>query len=276
MALDWSSLREPPPEKLGPARELGHYAVQWAARAARANLPAVPDDSHSALAWDGLKDALVSQPLPNGVKVGLRPATLELLFMQGRKTDCYALHERSAEAVNEWLDAKLAGEDLKAASRVKLPYEIPARPLARSAAVTPGLAALARWFAAAADALLEVRAKYAHISPGPSPVRLWPHHFDLAVLVQLEKGGGESARSIGVGISPGDEYYPQPYAYVSPYPTPKAPALPPLPPGAHWHTKDFFGAVATAAEFLPLADPRAGLLAVIDAAIAAGRRWLGD
>jgi hypothetical protein len=274
MAFDWSRLREPGPETLGAARELAHYAVQWATRAARANLPAVPDDSHTALAWDGPQEALVSQPLPQGVKVGLRPATLELLFVHGGKTDGYALHGRSPSAVNEWLDAKLAGQNLKAASKVKLPYEVPARSLVRDATVTPGLEALARWFAAAADALHEVRGKYAHVRPGPSPVRCWPHHFDLAVLVQLEEGAHESARSIGLGISPGDEYYPQPYAYVSPYPSPKDPALPPLPPGAHWHTKDFFGAVATAKELLPLADPRAALLAVIDAAFAAERRWL--
>lgn len=275
MAIDWASLREPPPEKLGSARELAHYAVQWATRAARANVPAVPDDSHSTLAWDNTEGALVSQPLPKGVKIGLRPAMLELLFIHGGRTDCYALHGRSAEAANEWLDAKLAGQNLKPASEVKLPYEVPARPLARDAAARPGLEALARWFGAAADVLQEVHARYAH-RPGPSPARLWPHHFDLAVLVQLQEGAGESARSIGVGISLGDEYYPQPYAYISPYPSPKDPELPPLPPGAHWHTKDFFGAVATAGEFLPLADPRAGLLAVIDAAFAAGRRWLDD
>jgi hypothetical protein len=274
VAFDWSGLRDPGPETLGPARELAHYAAQWATRAARANLPAAPDDGHTALSWDDHLQALLSQPLLNGARIGLRPATLELLFVHGGTTDRYALHGRSPDAVHGWLDAKLAGRNLKPASKVELPYEIPARPLARDAGVTPGLEALARWFTAAADALHEVRGKYAHIHPGPGPLRLWPHHFDLAVLVQLEEGTGESARSIGIGISPGDEYYPQPYAYVSPYPHPKDPALPPLPPGAHWHTKDFFGAVATAGELLPLADPRAALLAVIDAAFAAERGWL--
>jgi hypothetical protein len=68
MALDWSSLREPRPEKLAPARELAHYAVQWTTRAARANLPAVPDDSHSALAWDSPREALVEHTPRGGRK----------------------------------------------------------------------------------------------------------------------------------------------------------------------------------------------------------------
>ena len=93
------------------------------------------------------------------------------------------------------------------------------------------------------------------------------------MLVSLDEAG-ESARSIGVGLSPGDETYAQPYFYVSPWPAPKNPKLPALPPGGHWHTKDFFAAVATADELLAQEDPRAALIAVIDAAFEAGRRWL--
>jgi hypothetical protein len=138
----------------------------------------------------------------------------------------------------------------------------------------PGLAALSRWFGAAADVLEAVRDKYGSIKPGPGPARCWPHHFDIAVLVELGEGVGAAARSIGVGFSPGDEYYEEPYFYVSPYPAPRNPALPALPPGGHWHTKDFLGAVATAREFVALPDPCGAVTAVIDAAFAAGRRWL--
>jgi hypothetical protein len=105
-------------------------------------------------------------------------------------------------------------------------------------------------------------------------VRCWPHHFDIALLVRLDEGGGEEARSIGIGFSPGDEYYQEPYFYISPYPSPKNPTLPTLPPGGHLHTRDFFAAVGTAREFLELPDPHAAVMVVIDAAFGAGRRWL--
>ena len=58
----------------------------------------------------------------------------------------------------------------------------------------------------------------------------WPHHFDIATLVKLEDGQPANARSIGVGVSPGDEYYAQPYVYVSPWPRFDAGKLPDLPP----------------------------------------------
>jgi hypothetical protein len=270
MAIDWSGLRDPAPQTLVPPRETAHFAVQWAAKAARANLPASPDDSHTALAWDAELGALASAPFPNGMRVGVRIAPLELAVYTGAGVQRLALDGREARAVDAWLDSALAAQGLKPATPVVLPYEIPARPLAK----LPGLEQLARWVAASAEVLEAVRTKYRKLHPGPGPVRCWPHHFDIAVLVGLEEGGAESSRSIGIGVSLGDEYYPQPYAYVSPYPRPQAAQLPALPPGGHWHTRDFFGAVATADALLAQPDPRAALVEVIEAAFQAGRRWL--
>ncbi|HUJ85460.1 MAG TPA: hypothetical protein VLX30_01250 [Burkholderiales bacterium] len=274
MAMDWSVLRQPAPGTLGAAREVAHWAVQWPARAARANLAPAADDSHSALGWDAGLGALLSAPLAAGTKadarVGVQLALLELIVMRSGRTELLQLEGCTPGTVNDWLDLKLKALGLKPASGAKLPYEVAPRPLQSE----PGLAALARWFGAAADVLEEVRAKTARFRPGPGPVRLWPHHFDLALRVSFDIGGGESARSIGIGVSPGDGYYPQPYAYVSPYPAPRKPKLPALPPGAHWHTKDFFGAVASAEELLAQPDPRAALVKAIDAAFEAAMGWL--
>jgi len=270
MGFDWSSLREPAPAMLAEAREVAHCALQWVTRAARANLSPAPDDSHSALTWDAGLGALVSAPLPKNIRVNLHLAALELDLTHDGKAERLALDGCTTSTVNDWLDLKLEAQGLKAASAVALPYEVAPQRLRH----VPELAALARWFAAAEELLEEVRGKTARIRPGPSPVRCWPHHFDIAVLVQLERGASESARSIGVGVSPGDATYPQPYAYISPYPAPKAPKLPALPAGGHWHQNDFFAAVATAEALLAEPDPRAALVAVIDAALEAQRRWL--
>ena len=143
---------------------------------------------------------------------------------------------------------------------------------ARAAAEAPRLAALSVWFAAAAEALGELRQSYRRYTPGPSPVRCWPHHFDIATLVALEEG--HAARSIGIGVSPGDDYYAQPYLYLSPYPKPDTEDLPQLPPGGRWHTKDFFGAVATATDILALPEPRTGLIRIVEAAFEEGMKRL--
>jgi hypothetical protein len=78
-----------------------------------------------------------------------------------------------------------------------------------------------------------------------SPVRCWPHHFDIATLVSIPGGAPGEVRTIGVGLSPGDGSYAEPYFYVTPWPAPDGPTLPELPAGAAWHRAGWFGAVLT-------------------------------
>src|SRR5512134_758659 len=261
-------LRNHEPTALAAARSLAHRAVQWPARAAWANLEPAADDSHTSLSWDPDMAALVSQPFPGGVRVGLRVALHELVLTTESRCDALPLTGKSDTEIGSWLDHKLVAEGLKPASGAKLPYETPSAMFGRAADEALRFPALALWFAFAAEALEELRQKYRRYKPGPGPVRCWPHHFDIAILVALEKGPAESARSIGIGVSPGDGYYAQPYVYVSPYPKPDTGNLPALPPGGRWHTKDFFGAVATGIDLLALPDPRAGFDKIVDAAFA--------
>jgi hypothetical protein len=51
---------------------------------------------------------------------------------------------------------------------------------------------------------------------------------------------------VGAGLSPGDEYYDEPYFYVSVYPRPDSATLPRLPKLGHWHTHEFTAAIAPA------------------------------
>lgn len=259
-------LRRPEPTALAAARALAHRAAQWPTRAARANLALTPDDSHASLAWDADMAALLTQPLKGGVRVGLHVAVLELVFTKGERPEIFALAGKHDAEIGDWLDGKLAAEGLKPASGTKLPYDMPSTLFARAAEEGPRLAALGVWFAAGAELLEELRQKHRKFTPGPTPVRCWPHHFDIAMVVELDDPKGESARSIGIGLSPGDGYYAQPYVYLSPTPAPDTTDLPQLPPGGRWHTKEFFGAVATAVDILALPDPRTGLMDIVDAA----------
>ena len=275
MPITWSMLRNPQPTTLAAARALAHRAAQWPARAARANLDPVPDDSHAALAWDPARAALLSQPLKGGVQVGLRVGVLELIVTHKAETQAIALATNTDMEVAEWLDGKLKNEGLQPASGVKLPYDMPPTNFARAVDEPPRLAALAGWFAAGAELLEEMRRKYRRFKPGPSPVRCWPHHFDIAILVRLEEAQAGEPRAIGIGLSPGDDYYAQPYFYASPYPAPDTQNLPPLPPGGRWHTQGFFGAVATGVEMLALEDPRGAIMQVVDAAFEESLKRLG-
>lgn len=273
MPIAWSMLRHPEPTTLVAARVLAHRGAQWATRAARANLEPAPDDSHTALTWDPARAALLSAPLKGGTQVGLRIGVLEVIVSSKERTEAIALPTNTEAEVADWLDGMLAEQGLKPAAGVPLPYELPAANFARAVDEGPQLAALAAWFAAGAELLEEVRKKYKRFKPGPT--RCWPHHFDIATLIELEDPKKANARSIGIGLSPGDDYYAQPYFYLSPYPRPDTADLPELPAGGRWHTHEFFGAIVTGVEMLAHTDPRAGLLAVLDAAFAESVKRLG-
>jgi hypothetical protein len=83
------------------------------------------------------------------------------------------------------------------------------------------------------------------------PVVLWPHHFDLAMLWfsgrlvpgQDPANPDYADEQINIGFVTGDELIPEPYFYVTAYPTPDTWTQTSLPHGAVWHTEGFTGSV---------------------------------
>jgi hypothetical protein len=281
MRFDWSKLGRIPPAGLAGARNLAHHAAQWPTRAARANLKAMPDDSHSAFSWEASHAALMTQGLPakgGEVRAGIRLPRLEIIITRGSNVlDAFQLDGKTDAQAGAWLDSKLRVLGLNPAGDARLPYELPAHPLGggphQLTMLGRELGELARWFGGSADVLEEFRSKLA--GPRASPVACWPHHFDIATLVSLEQGSPANARSIGVGASPGDEYYAQPYFYVSPWPRFDGDKLPDPPAPGHWHTEGFFGAVLTGEQILAMKDRARGLTTFVNAAFEIGRAKLG-
>jgi hypothetical protein len=129
---------------------------------------------------------------------------------------------------------------------------------------------LARWFSVAWQILSEL----AHEETGSSPVRIWPHHFDTAFLLPIS--GGDGSRSIGVGMSPGDQSYAEPYWYVTPWPYPSDSQGLSLEGGGAWHEQGWFGAVLRASS-LAGDDPGAQkrrVNAFLRSALSASRKLL--
>jgi len=281
MRFDWSKLGRTAPAALSVARNLAHHAVQWPAKAARANLKAVADDSHTAFSWEASHAALLTRGLPakgGEARVGIRVPRLELIITRGDNVlDAFQLGSKTDAQAGAWLDSKLRVLGLKTAGDARLPYELADHPLGggphQLALLGRELGELARWFAGASDALEEFKSKLSGLHA--SPVACWPHHFDLATVVSFEEGSPANARSIGVGASPGDEYYAQPYFYINPYPRFDGEKLPDPPSPGHWHTEGFFGAVLTGDDVLAMKDRGRGLMGFISKAFDIERTRLG-
>ena len=249
----WDELGQAGAEDLVEARQQAHQAVQWAARAARAYVKPEADDGHTSLSWDQGRQTLHTQKLPGGEALALRLTGLTLLWYDSEGIGSqFPLDGVRDEEAGAWIAEQLstAGYD-PALLKEPSPYEMPISSVAIGGSYQVGekeaaFRELTAWFASADIVLEAVVHAMSALNPGPSPVRCWPHHFDIASLISLDVVDAEDARSIGVGLSPGDETYAEPYYYVTPWPYPDKERLPPLPPAGRWHTEGYVAAIATA------------------------------
>jgi hypothetical protein len=201
--------------------------------------------------------------------------TLALLDGDGNVREELSLFDRTLGEGYAWMAAAIARRTGTPERPLRMPeYMLPDHPAGRGdpfrAGSAAGLEEIARWYANAGRLLEEMMPSLA----GSSPVRCWPHHFDIAML--LPKGG---SGSVGVGLSPGDETFPQPYWYVSPYPYPQNPLLPELPSRGRWHQGSFFAAVLTGCDLVgggPEGEQEKRARAFLEAAIPACARFLGS
>jgi len=268
----WTSLGFLPPRDLVEARLELHHAVQLVSIAVgRSLVPHRDDDSHTALTWLAAAGQWVGEPIPGtaGVRAGLRPADLTLTVGDAADPAArrLALAGRTRDHGLAWLREQLAELGVDAGAVVlDFHFEMPAHAVAEGAAfragLAPGFQELARYYADGSLLLEEIAAGHA----GASAVLTWPHHFDVGLVVSL---GGD--RTVGVGLSPGDETYAEPYFYVNAWPVPEDVEPPELPLGG-WQTANFFAAVLTATELLADGEEdqatraRAFLAAAVEAA----------
>jgi hypothetical protein len=266
---NWQPLAALEPSRLREARLGTHFAAQWLARAARAYVAPRPDDSHTNLGWDTVVGGLGTHPLPDGSRLALRlrDLTLMIISTQGQ-SQSLALGGLADADVRAWLARRVSELGLDAQKLdASSPYAMPSFGIATGARYTvdgDALSLLAAWYTNANSVLEETRQTLLARGLSVPVVRCWPHHFDLDSLVTFPSAGPTDVRTMGTGFSPGDEYYDEPYFYVSVHPAPAG--RPVLPPFAHWHTHDFTAAVATASALLAEPDHRAAAKTYLAAA----------
>jgi hypothetical protein len=228
----------------------------------------------------------MTQPLGDGTtRLGLQISTLTLALHSGvgsTRVQLFPLTGRSAGQVRLWLGEQVdaLGFDAQALDTPP-PYEIPAHAIARgapydAAGLADALAELAAWYANAQVSLDRAHRQIVAQKLVASPVRCWPHHFDLATQATLPTQNADTTGYIGAGFSPGDEYYDEPYFYVSMYPEPDPAILPLLPAAGHWHTHEFTAAVKPARTIQAAKGKAAETDEFLQSAVAAVLELLGN
>ncbi|MEO0534827.1 MAG: hypothetical protein AAF215_13300 [Cyanobacteria bacterium P01_A01_bin.123] len=241
----WRPVGAVDPLKLVEARNQAHHALQLPAMAAIAFVPFREDYGHLNFGWLDSLSAFVTRDIPTAsgtVQFGIRLADLALLILgDGALKFTYPMHGKTNAEARIWLLAEaeklgLPLDKFPAAS----PSEIPAHPVESGAAYdvethAEAMAEFCNYYGNASLMLETVRESYLDVKPGPNEIRMWPHHFDIAVLVTLEDSDPETAKAFGFGFEPGDESCEQPYFFTYPWPRSQRPeTLPTLAGLGHW------------------------------------------
>ena len=272
-ASDWAPVVPRPATAVSEARLQLHQAAQVANAAAISYLEPAADDSHTNFGWSADLRAFVSRrvSLPKPLRFAWRPADFALLALDDAGTVAtLGLAGHTLDQAHRWArgQCEAAGGD-GGRYTARKHYEIPAHAVAAGAnfSADSGATGMLSELWSNASRFLDA---FARSTPGSSEVRLWPHHFDQGLIVEID-----AARSIGCGFTPGDHYYDEPYWYMSPYPQPAPGARPVLAGGAHWHETDFVSAVLPWSAFAGSVSQGAAVAAYLRMALQGARSLLG-
>lgn len=253
-STSWQILGTVPISELPDTRLQLHWAAQVVASFGNTVLETREDDSQSNLGWENALGALCSRPSSDGLSVGLRLRDLTLLLLGSNNTiqEELGLSGKTLSQGFEWLTSTYSKTSESSPSNpfALREYDMPPHPVSQDTPFSLKTLApnqeLQHWYSNASAAIQDISSTWTQASP----LRCWPHHFDLATLVTLDSGkGSEDARSVGCGMSPGDGTYNEPYFYVTPWPYPKKEQLSKLPVG-FWHTEGWIGAILTASDLI--------------------------
>ncbi len=249
--INWNNIKKVDLKDLIDTRISLHRAIQLVGAVPRNLLPHDPTDASASLIWNSNTSGLVSQSILDfDISVGLSFNDFQLnIFKGARAFKSIQLSDSSIDDALSWLKSELSKLGLDGSKiNLSLPYELPTydnRPLKVDKSALEVFNGLYSNIQAILDEEV-VNWKNAF------DIRCWPHHFDLATLIPLEQdANGEVLKSIGVGLSPGDEGIDEPYIYINIWPTIEYNKLAQhkLPAG-HWNNEGWSGAVLTYSDFI--------------------------
>ncbi|MCB9761112.1 MAG: hypothetical protein H6739_14830 [Alphaproteobacteria bacterium] len=280
----WQPVDVPVTPTFAEARVVAHHALQLAAVPGTSMLPAADDGSHTNLSWRPGKRAFAGRRIPRNrpfrASLEVPTLTLALVDTDDQRIGALPLAGHTRAQALDWLALAIqehTGQPL--GTSLCLPaLGLPDHPVADGAPFPQpdphALDQLALWFGNADELLRALRPVLA----AAGEVRCWPEHFDLATLVRLDgpKADPETARSVAVGLSPGDEHFDEPYLYVLPWPPPNLlhRSIPTLAGGGGWHFEGWVGPALPASSLLPQAQAEQ-IDAFIESALIACMHLLG-
>ncbi len=254
--MAWQALQDIDLKNLKQARLQLHQASQILAATGISFVEKKEDDSHTNMEWieelNAFESSAFGSHLQLRLAINFKKFKL-ILLDEDHDFSEFELHDKTEAQMVSWYNNALKSSNFDPSSfTMKRHYEIPEIPQAKGAKFNlfdpaPFLE-LSNHFANANLLLKSIASQ----NSAASEVRCWPHHFDIGILITVEENENpDKMKSVGVGFSPGDDNYDEPYYYVSPWPYPHHSLLKnsDLPSGGKWHITGFVSAILTVSNF---------------------------
>lgn len=260
--MDWIRLMVEKPSELKSASDTLYQAAQYIPMAARFFIPSKEDDSHTNADWNEKLNWMVGNPIksPSGnIHVAIDYPLLVLVVCNDKLepiAEFELIGKTRLEGFN-WLNNQLWKIGLEVdAFEPNLHYELPGHPVLHGAKFkmkTPKyFLELADYRSNGHSILKEVTEKFTD----KSDLRIWPHHFDDGIIINIKREGESVFSLISMGLAMPDVYYDQPYFYVNAWKKSgiEYKELPDIKGNGHWHQHEWTGQVLTADKFSSIID----------------------
>ena len=248
--IHWKELTQEDYQKLKESINIIHHALQFVAIVGKHVLPPRKDDSHTAMEWIPSRMVFAGEWIhaDKTFRVTLNPERLrlelcdydwnclsEINMVNKTKMEIYAL-----------LKSQLAKLGVSVANlSIDMHYDLPRHFTDNGETYKienpDHFREIANYYS---NAHLILKQVIANVSEA-TLIRCWPHHMDLAtnIIVQRDENG-LLLRTIGVGLTPPDTYYNEPYFYIRIWSEDNIQFKEiPDPEVGRWHQKDWTGTV---------------------------------
>ncbi len=257
--MNWEHASFDDKDRISSIKAQLHHVLQSCSAFGRHYLPASEEDENAVISWVPEEKIMVGKWVESEsglVRPGLDISSKTLIFQrENAETSSLDIQGNSFAQLMMWLEGQ-AGESGLSVDKFSadLPYELPKYDTQKGSPFLleddEALEALLSLYHNAFLLCSNLRGKFSNVSE----VRIWPHHFDLAISVKLkESGNADTSTYLGIGFSPGDDHYDEPYFYTNSWPFADDALLRDLSNG-HWHIDDWVGGVLTLNELVEIKE----------------------
>ncbi|NER12561.1 hypothetical protein GWK08_03845 [Leptobacterium flavescens] len=189
-----------------------HHLSQFLAAFSNSYLPKADDDSQSNLGWSVSKSAVISREI-EGVHLELSYKDLHLRVIKGEQAEETDILGLGREQLDSWIREKISGFGLDASRfNYELGFTIDTdfdSFISLDNEEEKSIEELSLYRNLSQLALEDTAAK----STAATDIRIWPHHFDTGMLIDLSEER-DFGTGLGLGYAIADSVNDTPYYYV--------------------------------------------------------------